>query len=201
MTELYNDRLYKTLHAYIRVLQIFFKNWPEYQWSENPAETKIIITKAYPHNPDTTNKLPLVVVNLMQAAWQGTSPHSFMYENPFDYYRPKKFADIIHSGAEIMCIAANDVVVRNIAWAIFLAIPILAKYIERFGGADYIDQRLNMSPAFDASQFLGATPGTWWGIRIISPFRIGQEILVPAESSIVKTIKDITLELEDKTSK
>lgn len=197
-----HDRLYLTLRAYIKLLQAFFKNWDEFKWSENSDETKVVISSVYPKALEAKDKLPMVLVNILDAAWQGSSPHPVMYENPFNPKGPKIYSDVVHSAAEITCIAQNDIVARRLGWAVFTVVPVFRHFLEKFGGADFVDPRLRLSSVFDAGQYLNSGPGLWYGVKVVSPFRIGHEIILPAESVLANTLKDIqTVFQSDKENK
>jgi len=176
------DKMYMASRSYIMFLQGLFSAWPSdrFRWSPDESRSNIVITHGLPVQPKTDSKLPILVVTTADVAWQGAGANQQMGGDPFDQQRSFSWNDIAPSTALIHAVATNDTEAMLLGWNIFCAIPLFKDLITRPGGMDYVDHRPSLSPVFDAAQIVrGALPGQWWATRVVSPFRIAQQLYRP----------------------
>jgi hypothetical protein len=195
------DRLFKTLQAYIRALQIMFKYWDEYKWDEDENKTKIIITKSMPIDVKRSTEVPAISVSINNAQFAGTSMNQFQRQSAFTFEDTRLYSDIILGSTTIVCISTNDIVTRTLGWTVFNIIPLFRNYIQQLSGADYIDHRPSISTVFDAAQFIkNAQPGVYFGIQVLSGFRIKYEQPLPRTAVYTNIIKELEIEINKNKS-
>lgn len=176
------DKLYMASRAYILFLKGMFSAWPSerFRWSPDEEKSNIVICHGLPVQPKVDTKLPILAVSTADTAWQGAGANQQMGGDPFDQGRAFTWNDIAPSSAMICAIASNDTEAGLLGWNIFCAIPAFRDLLAEPGGMDYVDHRPSLSPVFDAVQLVvGARPGQWWATRVVSPFRITQQLYRP----------------------